>query len=515
MTEPTSQPPDAPADAAPAAPPRPVWMKLLGLRRRPGRLLKLAPTRWGWALILLFVVGAGSAAFAEYSMQPDFCRSCHIMEPYYQAWHTSTHKNVPCTDCHFEPGLKNTFKGKWEASSQAAKFITGTYGSKPHAQINDASCMRSGCHEKRLLEGKVNWTVKSVNGHDVTIRFDHTPHLGEDRRGKQLRCVSCHSQIVQGQHLVVTLDTCFLCHMKGKEHGRNEETVGGCQACHEAPKQEVRLATGVFKHADYLQRGVTCNNCHSDVIKGDGAVPRQVCWTCHNQPAQVGRYGDTAFLHRSHISEHKTECSSCHIQIQHSLNAVAKLADAHQSQDPTTCDPCHTQTHGGPAELYRGTGGRGVLDMPSPMFRAQVDCIACHKNRKSSDADATVVGQTFLAVQDSCNYCHGNKYPGTLETWKNAVAVRLNEADEAYTAAKQALEARGSVVSATLRLKAERLMSDAEHNIRLVRLGHGVHNVNYATALLSVAIERSREAEKVLRGSGPDSLAMREGGGGP
>jgi hypothetical protein len=115
--------------------------------------------------------------------------------------------------------LEKTLYGKFQASSQAVKYLTKTYGSKPHAEVRDVSCMRSGCHEKRLLEGKVNWTVKSVTGQDVTIRFDHRPHLTEERRGQHLRCVSCHSQIVQGQHLVVTLDTCFLCHFKGFERG--------------------------------------------------------------------------------------------------------------------------------------------------------------------------------------------------------------------------------------------------------------------------------------------------------
>src|SRR5690606_25869693 len=134
---------------------------------------------------------------------------CHIMEPYYQAWHDSTHKDVPCADCHFEPGWRNTLHGKFQASSQAAKYITNTYGSKPHAEVRDASCMRSGCHEKRVLEGKVDWDVPTSRGDMITIRFDHTPHLEPDRRGKQLRCVSCHSQMVQGQHIVVTLDTCF------------------------------------------------------------------------------------------------------------------------------------------------------------------------------------------------------------------------------------------------------------------------------------------------------------------
>jgi nitrate/TMAO reductase-like tetraheme cytochrome c subunit len=484
---------------------RPWWMKVLGIRRREpgarfGRFLKIAPTKWGYVLLLVFVGGVGSAAFAEYSMQPDFCRSCHIMEPYYQAWHASTHKNVPCTDCHFEPGLQNTIKGKFEASSQAAKFITGTYGSKPHAQIHDSSCMRSGCHEKRILEGKVDWTVTTPKGNTVTIKFDHKPHLTEERRGKELRCVSCHSQIVQGQHLVVTLDTCFLCHMKGKEHGRNEQTVGGCTSCHEAPKAKVKLATGDFNHADYLGRGVTCNNCHSESIKGDGNVPRQVCWNCHNQPAQVAQFGETAKMHRAHISEHKVECSSCHVQIEHGLNptgsniaspvASQTKLSSHASFESGACGTCHQQTHGGPAELYRGTGGRGVPDMPSPMSRAQVDCIACHKAKDNNDAVASVVGQTFKATQESCNYCHGTKYDGALDSWKRQIAVHLAKAEAAYDSAVKASD--GS-------LRVKRLLDDADHNIRLVKLGHGVHNFAYSTALLNAAIEWCNQANPPIK----------------
>ncbi len=42
------------------------------------------------------------------------------------------------------------------------------------------------------------------------------------------------------------------------------------------------------------------------------------------------------------------------------------------------------------------------------------------------------------------------------------------------------------------------------HNIRLVKLGHGVHNVNYATAALHVAIDNAQEARKILGfGAGP------------
>ena len=66
---------------------------------------------------------------------------------------------MPCTKCHFEPGLEKTLYGKFQASSQAVKYVTNTYGSKPHAEIHDSSCMRPECHEQRVKQGKVDWKV--------------------------------------------------------------------------------------------------------------------------------------------------------------------------------------------------------------------------------------------------------------------------------------------------------------------------------------------------------------------
>ena len=473
----------------------PRWWRYVGLRR--GRRLSIVPNRWGWLLILAFVGLVGFLGLAEYSMQPDFCRSCHIMEPYYQAWHNSTHADVPCGDCHFKPGWRNTVKGKWQATSQAVKFVTGTYSSKPHAEIHDASCLRSGCHERRVLEGRVkDWEVQTQRGDPITIRFDHTPHLTALRRGKRLRCVSCHSQIVQGQHIVVTLDTCFLCHFKGLKHGRDEAALGGCRACHDAPSQEIRLSTGNFQHAAYIDRGVACENCHVEVIAGDGSVPRQVCWTCHNKPQHLARYGDTSFLHKQHVTDHKVECSDCHVQIVHALDASPGASGGH-AFDEGTCGQCHEQLHSGPQMLYRGTGGRGVPDMPSPMFRTQVDCIACHLTRQRTEEDAAVTGQTFVAAQEACDHCHGEHYHDRLIEWKQIITADLARAHEIRTRAQQGLAEAG--LDAARALELNRLLDDAAHNIRLVELGHGVHNVTYATALLNVAIENCGRIEEAVR----------------
>lgn len=468
------------------------WLRWVGLRRREGKRLRYLPNRWGWVLLVLIGLGGGSIGFAEYSMQPDFCRSCHIMEPYYQAWHKSSHKDVSCVKCHFEPGLENTLRGKWEASSQAAKYITNTYGSKPHAEIRDVSCMRSGCHEQRLLEGSVNWPIQTQRGTEITIKFDHTPHLTELRRGKQLRCVSCHSQIVQGQHLVVTLDTCFLCHFKGLEHGREDETLGGCRSCHDAPASGIQLATGVFNHADYIERGVGCENCHVDAVSGDGAVPKQLCWTCHNQPEQIARYGETSAIHETHISANKVECASCHIQIVHHLTAGlassgSLMQGSHSGGDRGTCASCHDMTHSGPSELYSGIGGRGVPDMPSPMFSAQVDCVACHQQREFTSDIAQVTGQTYVAAQSACDKCHGSHYGGMLDEWRDTIQGHLARAQALQEQCAGAMLA--AVVEPNKQLELQRLVDDADHNLRLVKLGHGVHNITYATALLNVAVD--------------------------
>ena len=166
------------------------------------------PRRWPRVLAVtaaVLVVGAGG--LMKFSESPTFCRSCHIMEPYYEAWATSGHNKVACVECHYPPeDTGDHLWRKFQAVSQVAKFVTRTYSSKPYAVVENKACLRSGCHSEKLLEGKIVF----AGG----VKFDHLPHLRERRRGRQLRCVSCHSQIVVGRHVEVTLESCFLCHWR-------------------------------------------------------------------------------------------------------------------------------------------------------------------------------------------------------------------------------------------------------------------------------------------------------------
>ena len=424
-------------------------------------------------LLLISMIG-----IFEFSTSPYFCSSCHIMKPYYNAWKTSRHNNVPCVECHYPPELREKLWLKFQATSQIVKYVTRTYSSKPYAEISDASCLRKGCHEKRLLEGKV--TFKRG------IKFDHKPHLTQERRGKKLRCTSCHSQIVVGNHMEVTESTCFLCHFKGMVSGRKELPIGGCPSCHTAPEEDIKFEGISFNHKDFVgNRHVACQTCHLDAIQGKGEAPKERCFDCHNDEERLSRYNDTTFIHNNHVTKHKIECTRCHFEITHKVRtAVAPLQ--------YDCSICHENKHNATKQMYAGTGAKGVSRMPSVMFMSQVDCIGCHKIPESSQGDSEFTGQTYKASEAACIGCHGDDFQGILDEWKEAVKEGLEDTEpilkKTSAMAKKIKTRNRDFREGILRL------NRARYNFRFVKLGNGFHNSDYAMAILDKIREDLKEA---------------------
>ncbi len=265
------------------------------------------------AAVVLVVAGAAGAGLWHVSASPQFCNSCHIMRPYVQAWHASKHNTVACVQCHYPPGLRDTLWVKFQAISQVAKWATQTYNSKPFAVVEDASCFRSGCHSTSQLDGR------GVIAFGRGVKFDHRPHLDPARTGVHLRCTSCHSQIVVNKHFEVATTTCFTCHFKAAKNGRELNPVAGCTGCHEPPRREIAMGSVKFNHADVVQRGVACQKCHLNVVEGDGAAPRDRCFSCHNQPEKLQRSGDIKLLHTVHVTDRTIDCTRCHTEVKHKL----------------------------------------------------------------------------------------------------------------------------------------------------------------------------------------------------
>jgi nitrate/TMAO reductase-like tetraheme cytochrome c subunit len=265
--------------------------------------------------LVLIVGGLAGAGLWHVSASPRFCASCHIMEPYVAAWKASPHNRVACVDCHYPPGLRDTVRVKFQAVTQVAKWATGTYSSKPFAEVEDASCFRSGCHTRTQLEDRKELTFGRG------IRFDHRPHLDPVRAGRQLRCTSCHSQIVVENHFQANTSSCFVCHFKGTRGPRELTPVAGCTSCHVTPKGDISIGSVRFNHGEVVGRGVACQKCHLNVVEGTGDAPKERCFTCHNQAEKVQRHPETALIHTVHVTRHPIECTRCHSEIKHRLPA--------------------------------------------------------------------------------------------------------------------------------------------------------------------------------------------------
>ena len=181
--------------------------------------------------------------------------------------------------------------------------------------------------------------------------------------------------------------------------------------------------------------------------------------------------------------------------------------------DGLDCVACHIDKHQGVQRLYAGTGGRGVPASPDRMFQVGVQCTACHSTPRSPDGARDIAGQNFVVTDQACATCHGDRYRGLLDRWRSGLGSMRETVAARASAVRKALgDGDAKKIAA-----ARRLLDDAEHNVRLVTLAHGAHNVFYAANLLRRADAWLGEASTLLgqQPAKPDDALVRGGYCGP
>jgi hypothetical protein len=236
---------------------------------------------------------------------PKSCTLCHFIQPYFKKWETSSHKMVPCLSCHEYTAER--------ALAAQFLFLAGAYNPRPLTVVPDSRCLQAGCHDRRLIESKVIFSKRSIS-------FDHKTHFTESRRGVQLHCRSCHGDIVQGEHLKVSMNPCYLCHFKDAAH---DQAFTGCPSCHSAPRATIVAQGKSFSHAEAIKAGRKCEECHQGVTKGEGTTPKDKCFFCHVDRTE--KYADVQILHAKHVGEKQIQCLWCHEKIEH---GKLKIADS-------------------------------------------------------------------------------------------------------------------------------------------------------------------------------------------
>lgn len=431
----------------------PFWLIGLGWRRfvaLGGRRIVLL------AVAAVVVTVVALTVMVEATSQPGFCVSCHFMKPYFDSWHLSKHKDVKCIECHIPPGVGGTVKAKFIALSMVVDYWTGVYKrSKPWAEIDDGSCLRGGCHETRLLKGTENFKG---------VTFDHTPHLTKTRRDRQLRCTSCHGQIVQGEHITVTEGTCFLCHFKPDKNGVATD-LARCTHCHTPPQGQAAADTS-FDHTQVLSRGVDCLSCHATAVSGDGYVSKDRCNTCHAKQEHIEKFNDLNFVHQKHVTEHKVDCLSCHTAIRHGKTA-ATAGDPEEK-----CMQCHGGKDSPISAVWHGKLP-GIPATPSKMASLKMSCNSCHVEPVHANLTA---GKKNEQSKPECSPCHAANYNSLWPMWKGP----LNQAIGAMQQDLKKMPAGGE-------------RDTLQKALDIYRDGNPVHNPDLA-AILSEKISHKSES---------------------
>ena len=113
-------------------------------------------SRRGILLVVLVFAGFGSLLtmgglkFAGYSESSSFCSKCHQMGPEMRAYQASAHSELPCADCHVNPGVTGWVKAKVKGTQQLIEVLTGNFPQPipppDHSELPPVSATCLKCH---------------------------------------------------------------------------------------------------------------------------------------------------------------------------------------------------------------------------------------------------------------------------------------------------------------------------------------------------------------------------------
>lgn len=439
-----------------------------------------------WLLAALVVVVVGSVTGVEMTSRSSFCKSCHIMEPFYESWLDDPHRDVQCVECHIAPGMENFVAAKLNGLGQVVDDMLSRTSTKPSASVSVFACTRSGCH--------VIDEINTDNGGDRPYFFNHRKHLDIEYKGIAIKCTTCHSHFKGDRHFEVNTNTCVTCHLApavagghaprvlaaDSTHGPAETVApANCENCHAAPDKPIQHNGLTIDHGEYVRFGASCDACHRGTTAEPMPVGDTQCLSCH--VFGMERAGDVETMHRVHTEgEHKVECFNCHGVTPHGPDAEA------MSLETFDCRSCHAGQHDVQRSAYtfaNGHAARPAGDTPvSPMFLVHVDCTGCHVARSAVRPDLDNGATVARASAEACDACHrAGLGAQMIPLWQRTtrqlydeVVAMLPTADDPWADASPEAAAQ---VDAARRL------------LDLIRIdgSWGVHNPQYTEQLIEQA----------------------------
>lgn len=346
-------------------------------------------TRKSWyrrplALLLLILCAAlllpGASVYYRYSNGRS-CARCHEIWQPYTDWHTSTHRNVLCSDCHGDV-LSADAGFHWNNIRRLAAHLRGEIPEQVRLKFDDVEQMSARCAKCHRQE-YADW---ASGPHAVTYRelFVDESHNRKERLADD--CLRCHGMHFPGgiRELVVPLDT------KGPwrlyDSKLTQEPALPCLACHQVHRQGDPLSRPVVKppapgptepisppsialfdrrELDYValeQLSLPSMRDGGREVKISPDLRQALCYQCHAPLANkevasgddrtaIGVHEGLSCLacHQGHDEKTRPTCATCHPQLSNcGLNVETMDTTFKSTKSPhnihfVKCIDCHTK----------------------------------------------------------------------------------------------------------------------------------------------------------------------------
>ena len=293
-------------------PERRAWIKTLP---RGARIALFS----GVAVAALCAAGFGAATWNYTQHDNDFCSSCHVMTPAFQAMRTSTvHDSLNCHSCH----TQSLFASAWQ--------LYAWLKDRPEKIDKHAVVPNTTCNECHTGDDEKWQRVARTAGHRVHLESDSSAL-------DSIVCTTCHGEEI---HRFVPADrTC------------------GQSGCHRP--EHTRIAVGPMAN----QSALHCITCHQytaelpqnaslDSARGQLQPGSRQCFSCHAMrerladfnPAREPHGGQCGMCHNPHTqnrpSDALKQCASagCHAD----WRDIPFHTGAIHRRSAEQCATCHT-----------------------------------------------------------------------------------------------------------------------------------------------------------------------------
>lgn len=331
------------------------------------------------ALVVIAIGFAGPSVYYERSGSA--CANCHEIWQPYTDWHSSSHRNIPCSSCHgdvftLDAGfhLKNMRRVIMHGRGQAPE--------KPQLKNADVPAMTARCRSCHQQE----YAAWSASRHSTTYSDIFLNPAQNQKQQLIDDCLRCHAMHFGGgiRDLVSPLDR------KGPWHLKQAELAGQpavpCLACHQLHREGIPLKKSEPQAvASRLQEEITRPSLAffdrrefdhiavadlpmPSMLEGSRPVkisPDQrqaLCYQCHAPTSTRQVYsGDD----RTPIGVHEgLSCFSCHVQ--------------HGEWTRASCGNCHSQHHACGLDVEKMD--TTFKDKSSKHNVHSVKCTDCHEH---------------------------------------------------------------------------------------------------------------------------------------